>query len=60
MEVKVMKAQRWLEENKDKMVVVFRYAGGGFWKEIDPAEVEEDEEVQEIEQLEMEVWLYLA
>ena len=55
-----MKAQKWLEENKGKLVVVFRYVGGGFWKEIDPAEVEEDEEVQEIEQVGMEVWLYLS
>lgn len=55
-----MKAQKWLEENKGKMVVVFRYACGGFWKEIDPAEIEEDEEVQEFEQVEQEIWLYLA
>ena len=54
-----MNARKWLEENKDKMVVIFRWVGYGFWKEIDPAEIEEDDEVQEIEQVKMEVWLYI-
>lgn len=54
-----MNARKWLEENKGKMVAVFRWVGGGFWKEIDPAEVEEDEEIEVIETVEQEIWLYL-
>ena len=54
-----MNARKWLEENKGKMVVVFRYVGGGFWKEIDHAEIEDDEKVQDIERVEKEIWLYL-
>lgn len=55
-----MNARKWLEENKGKMVAVFRWVGGGFWKEIDPAKVEEDETIEEIETVEQETWLYLA
>lgn len=55
-----MNARKWLEENKGKMVAVFRWVGGGFWKEIDPAEVEEGEMIEEIEIVKHETWLYLA
>ena len=55
-----MNARKWLEENKDKMVAIFRWVGHGCWKEIDPAEVEEDETIEEIETVEQETWLYLA
>jgi hypothetical protein len=59
MEVTVMNARKWLEENKGELVAVFRWVGHGFWKEIDPAEIEEEETIEEIETVGQETWLYL-
>ena len=55
-----MNARKLLEDTKGKLVAVFRWVGGGCWKEIDPAEVEEEETIEEIETVEQETWLYLA
>ena len=55
-----MDARKWLEENKEKLVAVFRWVGHGFWKQIDPVEIEEEETIEEIEIVGQETWLYLA
>ena len=54
-----MNARKWLEENNSKLRRVFRWADGS-WKEIDVAEVEEDDRIEEIEEYEMENLILLA
>ena len=54
-----MNAREWLEKNIAKLRRVFRWIDGS-WKEIDVAEVEEDDRIEEIEEDPMENLVLLA
>ena len=54
-----MNAREWLEKNIAKLRRVFRWIDGS-WKEIDVAEVEEDDRIEEIEEYPMENLVLLA
>ena len=53
-----MKAREWLRKHSNELVRVFRWVDNA-WKEIEPAEVEEDDLVYDEENEVMENLLFL-